>query len=211
MGRTYCEGCNKPESVCLCAYISRQENTFPVLILQHDDEHKKPLSTVPLIERGLSRTQVLRGVEFDKASCFRSLDKLSVRHPILLYPDLSRRSKKQVHIDLEQVTGDEHGSLEFYDSLIVLDGTWRNTREIVLVNSWLTDLPILSLKNVSASNYRIRKSENEESLSTIEAVSSVLSFVESGFDVERFLLPFERMIDHQIRHMGDEVYRRNYC
>lgn len=204
MGRKYCKRCNKPESVCLCAYLLKQQNDFPVYIFQHSDEAKKPLSSVPLVSAGLTQVKVYSGLAFERNICSHK--------PILLYPSFSHSSSEQVILDLKLAESNKsYNLLNAYDSLIVLDGTWRNTRELVLKNPWLTGLPTLSLRNVGQSRYRIRKSNHQESLSTIEAVSAVLAAIDMKFDTKAFLKPFEKMIDQQIQYMGEDVYRRNYC
>ena len=100
--------------------------------------------------------------------------------------------------------------LSRFDAVILLDGTWRNTREILHKNTWLHTLPTMALKNVGASRYRIRKAPQENALATIEAVSKLLSVLDKKFDQDIFLKPFNRMIDAQIAKMGDAVYQRNY-
>jgi DTW domain-containing protein YfiP len=182
-----------------------------VLVLQHSDECKKPLSTIPLIERGLEKVKTLGGVNFDHELSMKALKEIGANNPILLYPGVLSEKSETVMLDLTVDRLASKERLKVYDSLIVLDGTWRNTREIVLSNDWLKDIPTLSLKNVGESLYRIRKSSRVESLSTIEAVSRILEMVDASFDSESFLLPFKKMIDMQISHMGNEVYQQNYC
>ena len=97
-----------------------------------------------------------------------------------------------------------------FDSIILLDGTWRNTREILHKNEWLQSLPTIELKNVEKSRYRIRKSSQENALATIEAVSKLLKALDQSFDEHLFLKPFDQMIDAQIAKMGEAVYQRNY-
>ncbi len=210
MGRKYCEHCCKPEVVCLCECISKQANTWPVLVLQHPDEQKKPLSSVPLIKRGLDRVEIVQGLNFSEAQCRACLARYGVRHPILLYPDALAGSNKHRILDCEKEQEFNQSLLSDYDSLIVLDGTWRNTRELVLINTWLRTYPTMGLVNAGQSRYRIRKASQKASLSTIEALSRVISIVDEGFQAPLFLLPFERMIDQQIQFMGDDVFQRNY-
>ena len=211
MGRSYCDQCHKPLTVCLCAFIEAQANRFPILILQHTDEQKKPLSTVPLIERGLSQVSVFTGIDFDRNQCLNHLFATGSTNPLLLYPSTKVASSDSLVLDIKTNVSNRNAPLRNYDSLIVLDGTWRNTRELSLRNPWLLGLPTLSLVNVGSSRYRIRKSSHQESLSTIEAIAKVLSLTEESFDTEVFLLPFEKMIDQQIEHMGEEVFQQNYC
>lgn len=210
MARVYCQRCNRPEKVCLCASISKQSNTRTLIIFQHDDEQKKPLSTVPLIQHGLSGVEVLNGLRFDREKCFSLLAKHGACSPLLLYPESLSDDEEHLVLDLSDLASPLLKSLQQYDSLVILDGTWRNTRELVLVNTWLQSLPTLALLNAGKSRYRIRKSTHEFSLSTIEAVAKVLPLLDENIDSETLLKPFEKMIDQQIQYMGEEVFLRNY-
>jgi len=53
--------------------------------------------------------------------------------------------------------------------VLVLDGTWRKVRRLLLLNPWLTTLPCLSLTPDSESRY-LRQSQVEQGVSTLEAV-----------------------------------------
>jgi DTW domain-containing protein YfiP len=53
--------------------------------------------------------------------------------------------------------------------VLVLDGTWRKVRRLLLLNPWLNDLGCLALTPTSASRY-LRKSLREDGVSTLEAV-----------------------------------------
>jgi len=200
----------KASSTCICQWLQIQENQTPVLILQHLDEVKKTLGTAKLVELGLKQAKVVSGISFSKAESYQQLSLFNAFSPILLYAHAMKASPFHVELDFEtQFTIPTDLSTRF-DSVILLDGTWRNTRELLHHNSWLQALPTLALKNVEASNYRIRKAAQANALATIEAVSELLSVLECQFDKAAFLLPFRKMIDAQIDKMGADVYARNY-
>ena len=210
MSREYCPKCMKASSTCICQWLQIQENQTPVLILQHLDEVKKTLGTAKLVELGLKQAKVVSGISFSKAEIYQQLSLFNAFSPILLYAHAMKASPFHVELDFEtQFTIPADLSTRF-DSVILLDGTWRNTRELLHHNSWLQALPTLALKNVEASNYRIRKAAQANALATIEAVSELLSVLECQFDKAAFLLPFRKMIDAQIDKMGADVYARNY-
>ena len=210
MSREFCPKCMKASSTCICQWLQIQENKRPVLILQHLDEVKKTLGTAKLVELGLKQAKVVSGIIFSKPEIYKQLGQYNTSCPILLYAQAMKASPFHVELDFEtQFTIPASLSTRF-DSVILLDGTWRNTRELLHHNSWLQALPTLALKNVEASNYRIRKAAQANALATIEAVSELLSVLECQFDKAAFLLPFRKMIDAQIDKMGADVYARNY-
>jgi DTW domain-containing protein YfiP len=64
--------------------------------------------------------------------------------------------------------------------LVVLDGTWRKSRKMLYLNPLLQQLPRLSLHNVPASRYRIRKAHQPNQLSTLEATCAALAQIENS-------------------------------
>lgn len=210
MSRVYCSNCARPGKVCVCSAVQQQNNHFPVLVLQHPDERNKPLSTVPLIQMGLSKTAVLNGVKIDQAECLKHLSAWNVSRPVLLYPNALSKENKHYVIDFEQTNSLDDASFASVDSVIVLDGTWRNTREMILANAWLGNFATLALHNAGESRYRIRKAQLDGALATIEALAKVMSYVDEAFSSQQLLSPFERMIDMQIECMGDTTFKKNY-
>jgi len=210
MSRQYCPKCNKAKSTCICQWLQVQSNQTPVLILQHTDEIKKALGTARLVELGLESANVISNTTFTKTECLNALSVYSASNPILLYSQKMVNSPFHIELDLsiESLLPDSQASC--FDSVILLDGTWRNTREILHKNEWLHALPTMALKNVGESRYRIRKASQENTLATIEATSKLLSVLDENFNQSVFLKPFDQMIEAQIAKMGEAVYRRNY-
>lgn len=108
------------------------------------------------------------------------------RPPILLYPG---RDAKDI------VAEPPPGPV----TLVVVDGTWSQTKKVVKVNPILNALPRYAFHPPQPSEYRIRREPNAESVSTIEALVHTLSALEG--DPGRFaalMAPFRAMIDYQI-------------
>ena len=84
-------------------------------------------------------------------------------------------------------------------TLVILDGTWSQARNLLRQNPLLRALPRLGLQPAQPSNYRIRREPAAHLLSTIEATAQVLGALEG--EPDRFLgmlRGFEWMIDHQL-------------
>jgi DTW domain-containing protein len=64
--------------------------------------------------------------------------------------------------------------------LVVLDGTWRKSRKMLHLNPLLQPLPRLSLHDMPASRYRIRKAHQPDQLSTLEATCAALAQLENN-------------------------------
>jgi DTW domain-containing protein YfiP len=59
--------------------------------------------------------------------------------------------------------------------LIIIDGTWRKSRKILIKNPYLQTLPRLMLNDLPAGQYSIRKARKLHQLSTLEASSAALA------------------------------------
>lgn len=64
--------------------------------------------------------------------------------------------------------------------LVILDATWRKSRQMISANPQLESLPRLALTDVPASRYAIRKAHAEHQLSTLEATHLALRELEPG-------------------------------
>ena len=84
-------------------------------------------------------------------------------------------------------------------TLVVVDGTWSQAKNVVRDNPVLQALPRYAFVAPEPSHYRIRKEPSDEYVSTIEAVMHVLGALEGDPARFRALLdPFHAMVDAQL-------------
>jgi len=89
-------------------------------------------------------------------------------------------------------------------TLVVIDGTWSQASKLLAANPGLRELPRIALRPQAPSQYRIRRQPQPMCLSTIEALAAVLGELEgSEAEASRLLLPFQRMVEHQLAHGGN--------
>ena len=69
------------------------------------------------------------------------------------------------------------------DRLILLDGSWRQSRRLLAANPWLSALPRVGLPELP-SRYAIRRAHRPGQLSTLEAGLHALALLEGA--PERF-------------------------
>lgn len=203
MARTVCEGCHRPKNVCLCPHLVSLTAPVEVVILQHPSERKQALATVPLLELCLSPLTVHVGEDFTQAPFVSALLKRPETCRVLFPSD----DAESWNVDAsEQVPSS-------FETLIVIDGTWRKAKRIWLSNPWLQNIPAVSLEGLETSEYRIRSTSVEGGVSTLEAVTAALNYSvgaskEGPFDP--LLKSFREMIDQQIKKMGPEVFSAHY-
>src|SRR5690606_952798 len=152
--RLRCDRCLRPQSHCLCAYVTTVSNRTRVLVLQHAEEQKHALNTGRLAVLGLERAELLVGEYFPQLA-----EKLSAYTSVfLLFPGEFAQAPNPLACDAA------NGPV----LLIVPDGTWRKARKILYANPVLSSLPRLSLEAGAPSRYRLRKTSVPAAVSTIE-------------------------------------------
>ena len=189
-----------------------------MVILQHPDEVKKPLGTAKIVSLCLQESVIKVGINFENDLYLNQLIKQDINGVGVLYPsdsaiELSHWLCSKALDGADQPCSQplsKNSNTNASKILIVLDGTWRNVREIFNTNLFLQSLPAFKLTPTSTSNYRIRKAPFESSLSTVEAVAQSLNILEPETSVEGMIDCFNNMIDYQISRMGNGVYQKNY-
>jgi DTW domain-containing protein YfiP len=156
MPRAVCPRCERPARTCLCATLPAPlPHRTELLILQHPAEAAHAKNTATLLALGLQRVQLLRGEVFDPA--------LATPGSALLYPGAGE-------------AGASPGSVR---RLVLVDGSWRQSRRLLAANPWLHALPRLSLPPLP-SRYAIRVAHRPGQLSTLEAGLHALAALEGG-------------------------------
>ncbi len=222
MARAYCNRCDKAQAACICSWTAPVANKTRIIILQHPDEVKKALGTARIATLCLNNIELWEGVDFSNNPHFirlmsESTDGLRILYPVDSALDISAWKDKVIEFGSTKCIGAnsladsliERENIE--RTLIILDGTWRNTREILCATPRLNQLQKVKLNPNNLSDYRIRKAPSVESLATIEAIYYALNILEPDTKADVILDCFKKMIDYQISCMGEDVYRRNYC
>jgi DTW domain-containing protein YfiP len=160
MARAVCPRCERPASTCLCAAMPAPVAVrTELLILQHPAEAGHAKSTAAFLTLGLSpAARLLRGEAFDAATW-------AGPGTALLYP------------------GDGAAAPADVSRLVLLDGSWRQSRRLLAANPSLAALPRLALPE-RPGRYAIRRAHRPGQLSTLEAGLHALALLEGG--AERF-------------------------
>ena len=155
MPRIECSRCKRPEPYCYCSNLTEETGSVDIIILQHPKETRHPMNTARIADLGLTNCTIFIGEDFSQNQAL--LDIVNSKKCFLLFPGPDAvNSKEQIAREKPEV-------------VIILDGTWKKARRIFYCNPLLQTLPALSIEHDQASNYRIRKTPGESSLSTIEA------------------------------------------
>jgi DTW domain-containing protein YfiP len=193
--RAQCSTCLRPQSTCICPYVALATSPVDLLILQHPLEVANAKNSARLLHLSMARSRMVAGETFSNAE-LNPLLTHGGRVPVLLYPDSTDESSPLVAAPpaFDPALLRSPNKLR----LVALDATWRKSRKMLYLNPLLQQLPRLALRDMPASNYRIRKAHAPDQLSTLEAVAYALAQLDG--DVARsdaLLAAFERFVSQQ--------------
>lgn len=164
------------------------------MVLQHPSEKNHPLNTARFLPLGLANCELWVGERFPQleqriaAPGYQSA--VLFPHPAALTLKAAAHSNKPWQI-------------------FVPDGTWRKAKLLMHLNPLLAQLPHLSLPPGNSA-YIFRQSNIPNSHSTLEAVVTVLSALETNLDTPALLAPLHRLMADQKEAMGEKVFQRHY-
>ncbi|WP_460805655.1 tRNA-uridine aminocarboxypropyltransferase [Microbulbifer agarilyticus] len=187
MPREICPTCQRPRNMCYCGALVRIPSRIKVLIIQHPQEQKHPFNTGRMAHLCLDSSELVIAETLSE----ESLKQLLKPRSALLYPSLSW---------LPPVAAIEPGSPQgaALEQLVVIDATWRKSKKMLHLQPLLQQLPRVSFSGDMSSNYQVRKSSMENSLSTIESIALAMQQLEPEGGFERILQPFNDMVSRQI-------------
>ena len=187
--RPRCAACLRPQSACICKWVTPTEHEADVLILQHPLEVDHAKNSARLLHLSLPRSRMLTGEAFGESELRDSWH--DPRYTVLLYPQAPEDQAPA--LDPAQLKDPARVRL------VVLDGTWRKSRKMLHLSPLLRQLPRLSLESVPVSNYLIRKAHKPGQLSTLEASCAALAQLEGSAERYKPLLKaFDGFVAQQL-------------
>ncbi|XP_031564527.1 DTW domain-containing protein 2-like, partial [Actinia tenebrosa] len=192
--RPTCKRCKRPTSVCLCSYLPQHLLNIQttVHILQHPKEESRLLTTVPILEASLQPEKciIYRENRFHEPDYPELYNVFSQPNSLLLYPGPQAADLKT--LDLKRYP-------EY--NLIVLDGTWRQARNIFHCNPILNNIKQVVVEHHNVSEYVIRTQPTNQSLCTVEAVALALEILEDDIHIyKRLINPLKALCQFQLDH-----------
>ncbi|MCY7316395.1 MAG: DTW domain-containing protein [Rubrivivax sp.] len=168
--RTLCGRCTRPLPACLCRWVCPTANRLPLLLLMHPLEANHAKNSATLLKLSLSQCRVEVGDAFDDNRLQHTL----ASGALLLYPSGVGNPAAPPPPHVEQV--------EQVEQLVLLDGTWRQTRRLLHRHPLLQALPRWALPTVPLppppSRYAMRKAARPDQRSTLEAACLALAHLE---------------------------------
>lgn len=213
-----CTYCLKLPENCLChdAKKCHVKNKIKVVILQHPQEPKEPLSTACLLGQALTDCTLKVGLSWPNAKKAMDLETVEPRRWAVAYLGSGIKfaegvdKKTQLTNFLQQgvVLVDKKGkalsaslqkiAMMDIQGIIFLDGTWPQVKTLWWRNAWLSKLQRFILFPEKNSVYgKLRKEPKKECLSTLESVCFTLKkFGQS----EQSLVPVEELFTKMLKN-----------
>lgn len=160
-----CPGCRLHPTLCYCALIKPFDTATQVVVIQREDEAKKPSNTGRLVGFALLNgdvrqlsTKAPQAVDLPGAE----------RRLLVLFPtdDAAVLDRELVEADPRPIT------------LIVPDGRWRQARRVLKRQPELAALPCVRVAAGPPSRYHLRRQPDPDRLATFEAVARALGVIE---------------------------------
>lgn len=189
MSRECCAVCLRAKVGCICHLFTRIDNSTHVVILQHPNEVKQTKGTVTLIANSLSRCEVIVGEDFTNNALLDEVFSVYKDEIALLYP-----SETAIVLAPPNDLGTLPTNAEFSSTtkplkcIILIDGTWKKSYKMYKLNEVLHTIPHITLPNNVEGDYRIRKTQKEHALSSLEACTYALMSLEVNTEKYKPLL-----------------------
>lgn len=188
--RITCQQCLRPEKTCICHCIQTVNNQTDVLILQFKSEQTHPKNTARLLHLCLSQSRLLVVEEMSESDLQSALYSDN-KAPILLYPE----DENSHQFQQKQMTKAEQQC-----RLVIIDGTWRQSRQCLQTHSVLKTLPRFSLPEIYTSQYTMRLAHQSHQLSSLEAACYALGELDGDAkQVAPLLLALKNLNQMQIQ------------
>lgn len=154
-----CPRCRLKVSLCLCAEIPRVETRTRIVVVRHIKELWKASDTARLAAFALPRCAILDFGARGGAPLEPELEKAG---SVLLYPDAT--------VGAETAPSPER--------VVVLDGSWPQTRHMISRLPALQRMPRLTLPVPVATPARLRTGRHPHEMATLEAIAHALARLE---------------------------------
>lgn len=186
-----CLRCKIHCTLCFCDVIHDIHTKTRVSIIMHHRETHLTSNTANLAQLVLPSCQIsLRGVPEAPFSA-ESLALSSDEFPIYLFPHENA-------LELSAEFMENHKNKKFH--LIVPDGTWSQAVKFYRREPGLAGIQCVKLPPGEPGRYRLRKSSDENRLSTYEAITRALTILEEKPEIQREMeFIFDTMVERVIR------------
>jgi len=182
-----CEDCMMRFELCICEEIAQCKAKLDVqtrvVVLMHHREKHLTTNTARLAARIMDRCEIrMRGFKDAPLKTEGIITEDS--QPLLLYPS-----------DKAETLSPEYMSrIQKPVTLIVPDGSWRQASKVAKRESFLKDVPHVTIPDDAPTLYELRREPKITGLATFEAIARALGWIESPHIRKELEKVFEVMV-----------------
>lgn len=186
-----CPSCKIHKTLCFCDAIHEVKTKTRISIIMHHRETHLTSNTANLARLVLPNCEIsLRGLPNNPFSIETlKLNKLEI--PLYLFPH-------EDAVELSPEFLEKNVDKRFH--LIVPDGTWSQAVKFYRREAGLSGIQCVKLAPGGPGRYKLRKSSDENRLSTYEAISRALGILEQSHELQKEMeVIFDTMVERVIR------------
>ncbi|RYY77339.1 MAG: DTW domain-containing protein [Gammaproteobacteria bacterium] len=193
-----CDRCQLATFACICDWQPQLNCDAEFVLLLHRDEVFKPTNTGRLIaDLFPSQTHAYCWSRTEPEQALMDLLNDKTRQCFIVYPaNLTDLEAKPRKIFLEIPANEK------LKTFILLDATWKQSGRMYHLSRWLENVPCIALPEGSLRGYAVRKSHQDNYLSTAEAASLCLQMVNDKKNSEILLDYFQLFNEHYLATRG---------
>lgn len=194
--RSICYHCYRPQTSCMCRYITPIATHTRFVILMHPKEFRKTKNgTGHFTHLSLENCEIHVGIDFTEHAAINRIINDPSNICYTLYPHQSSINLNETSIGREQRN----------TVIFLIDSTWPCSRAILAASPHIDALQKVSFTHTEVSKFIFKEQPKEYCLSTMESTLCVLKLLDhhqietiEETKLERFLLPFEKMVEYQL-------------
>jgi len=193
--RAICYNCYRPQTSCMCKYITLIETNTRFVILMHPKEFRKTKNgTGHFTNLSLKNCEIFVGIDFSNHREINAILDNTENNCFTLYP-----SENNINLNTENIAKKNKNIV-----LFLIDSTWPCSRAMLKASPNLDALPKVSFSHTKSSGFVFKEQPKEYCLSTMESTHCILELLNAQ-DVEnigeekleQFLSPFKHMVKYQ--------------
>src|SRR5262245_18671420 len=137
-----CPACDRPQALCICAFVQPIDNHVEVLILQHPQEQDRLLGTARLTVQHLQRASLRIGLSWPslEAALGRPADprRWGILHLGSADASVFLPGQELAILDAKgERASEQRATLAALEGIVLFDGTWSQAKTLWWRNAWV--------------------------------------------------------------------------
>jgi DTW domain-containing protein len=193
-----CESCQLAAYACICNWQPQLSSRLEFVLLLHRNEIFKPTNTGRLIADVLpAQTHAFCWSRTEPDQALVNLLNDEQRQCFIVFPADTPGAKNKTRKVFTEIPANEK-----VKTFILLDATWKQSGRMFHLSRWLEHLPCVSLPEGGLRGYAVRKSHQDDYLSTAEAAALCMQLLGEQHNSETLLDYFQLFNEHYLATRG---------